>query len=363
MNPAFRFFPDQASTIAPRVDALYFYLVGISVFFSLLIFISVVYFAVKYRRRSEDDPPPPQMRDDVRLEVTWIVVPLFLVMIAFFWGASVYFAMARPPANALEIFVVGRQWMWKFQHPDGQREINELHVPLGRPVKLTLASEDVIHSFFIPAFRIKHDVVPGYYTMVWFEATKTGRFHLFCAEYCGTQHAGMMGQVVVLEPNQYEAWLSGELGGPSAPGAAEGSVAGRGQRLFQDLGCRNLPPARSPRHRADAGRLVRQNAKTAERPKRCRQRQLSARVDRQSPGQDRRRIPARDAAIPGQGQRRAIDGSDRLHQVHGANGRTGRRCRQTERVFRAGDGGGCETAKALKRPRDFHERSQAGIEL
>ena len=237
MNPAFRFFPDQASTIAPRVDALYLYLVGISVFFSLLIFISVVYFAVKYRRRSEDEPPPPEMRDDVRLEVAWIVVPLFLVMVAFFWGASVYFAMARPPSNALEIFVVGRQWMWKFQHPDGQREINELHVPLGRPVKLTLASEDVIHSFFIPAFRIKHDVVPGYYTTVWFEATKTGRFHLFCAEYCGTQHAGMMGQVVVLEPNQYEAWLSGELGGPSAPGAAEGSVAGRGQRLFQDLGC------------------------------------------------------------------------------------------------------------------------------
>ena len=237
MNPAFRFFPDQASTIAPRVDALYFYLVGISVFFSLLIFISVVYFAVKYRRRSEDEPPPPQMRDDVRLEVTWMVVPLFLAMIAFFWGASVYFAMARPPANALEIFVVGRQWMWKFQHPDGQREINELHVPLGRPVKLTLASEDVIHSFFIPAFRIKHDVVPGYYTMVWFEATKTGRFHLFCAEYCGTQHAGMMGQVVVLEPDQYETWLSGELGGPSALGGAEGSVASRGQRLFQDLGC------------------------------------------------------------------------------------------------------------------------------
>jgi cytochrome c oxidase subunit 2 len=234
MNPAFRFFPDQASTIAPRVDALYFYLVGISVFFSLLIFISVVYFAVKYRRRSQDEPPPPQIRDDVRLEVTWIVVPLCLVMIAFFWGASVYFAMAKPPANSLEIFVVGRQWMWKFQHPDGQREINELHVPLGRPVKLTLASEDVIHSFFVPAFRVKHDVVPGYYTTVWFEATRTGRFHLFCAEYCGTQHAGMVGQVVVLEPNQYEEWLSGGVGGP---GAAEGSVVRRGQRLFEELGC------------------------------------------------------------------------------------------------------------------------------
>lgn len=235
MDSALRFFPDQASTIAPRVDALYFYLVGISAFFSLLIFILVVYFAVKYRRRSEDEAPPPQMRDDLRLEIAWIVVPLVLVMIAFFWGASVYYAMARPPQDALEIFVVGRQWMWKFQHPDGQREINELHVPLGRPVKLTMASEDVIHSFFIPAFRVKHDVVPGYYTTVWFEATRTGRFHLFCAEYCGTQHAGMVGQVVVLEPNHYEEWLSGGVAGPV--GAPEGSVTGRGQRLFQDLGC------------------------------------------------------------------------------------------------------------------------------
>ena len=231
MDPALRFFPDQASTIAPRVDALYFYLIGISTFFSLLIFVSVVYFAVKYRRRSEDEPPPPQMRDDLRLEITWIVVPLVLVMIAFFWGASVYYAMARPPQDALEIFVVGRQWMWKFQHPDGQREINELHVPLGRPVKLTLASEDVIHSFFIPVFRVKHDVVPGYYTTVWFEATRTGRFHLFCAEYCGTLHAGMVGHVVVMEPNAYEAWLSG------AAGAAEGSPTSRGEKLFQNLGC------------------------------------------------------------------------------------------------------------------------------
>lgn len=236
MDPALRFFPDQASTIAPRVDALYFYLVGISGFFSLLIFVSVVYFAVKYRRRSEDEPPPPQMRDDLRLEIAWIVVPLVLVMIAFFWGASVYYAMARPPQDALEIFVVGRQWMWKFQHPDGQREINELHVPLGRPVKLTLASEDVIHSFFIPAFRVKHDVVPGYYTTVWFEATRTGRFHLFCAEYCGTQHAGMVGQVVVMEPNEYEAWLSGGVS-PGASAGPEGSPADRGKRIFESLGC------------------------------------------------------------------------------------------------------------------------------
>jgi len=237
MDSAIRFFPDQASSMAPRVDALYFYLIGISGFFSLLIFTLVIYFAVKYRRRSEDEPPPPQMRDSLALEITWIVVPLVLVMIAFFWGASVYVAMARPPQDALEIFVVGRQWMWKFQHPDGQREINQLHVPLGRPVKLTMASEDVIHSFFIPAFRVKHDVVPGFYTTVWFEATRAGRFHLFCAEYCGTQHAGMVGEVVVLEPRQYEAWLGGALAGPGAPGIPEGSPAARGQRLFQDLGC------------------------------------------------------------------------------------------------------------------------------
>lgn len=244
MGLGFSLFPDQASTMAPRVDALYFYLVAVSVFFTGLIFLLVIYFAVKYRRRSEEEPPPPQIPDNLALEVTWIVVPLILVMIAFFWGASVYFALARPPPDALEIFVVGRQWMWKFQHPDGQREINELHVPLGRPVKLTMASEDVIHSFFVPAFRVKHDVVPGFYTTVWFEATKPGKFHLFCAEYCGTQHAGMVGQITVLKPQQYQAWLSGALGAPQAVsepppiGAPlEGSLAAKGQRLFQDLGC------------------------------------------------------------------------------------------------------------------------------
>jgi cytochrome c oxidase subunit 2 len=244
MGEVFQLLPEQASTVAPRVDALYFYLLGIGTFFSLLIFTLVIYFAIKYRRRSEDEPPPPQMRDVIWLEVVWIVIPFALAMIAFFWGANVYYAMARPPQDALEVFVVGRQWMWKFQHPDGQREINQLHVPLGRPVKLTMASEDVIHSFYVPAFRVKHDVVPGRYTTAWFEATKPGEFHLFCAEYCGTQHSGMIGQIVVLEPEQYEAWLSGELGAPRAvaglpsPGAAPaGSLAAQGQQLFQKLGC------------------------------------------------------------------------------------------------------------------------------
>ncbi len=238
------FFPEQASTFAPQVDALYFFLVAVSLVFAGLIFFLVIYFAVKYRRRSADEAPPPYAVSDRRLEIAWSVVPFLLTMVMFYWGASLYFTMTRPPKDALEIWVVGRQWMWKFQHPDGQREINLLHVPVGRPIKLLLASEDVIHSFFVPAFRVKQDAVPGRYTSVWFEPTKTGRFHLFCAEYCGTQHSGMIGRIVVLEQHQYEEWLEG--GRVTAPPAAsdgtalkfvEGSAAAEGQKLFQNLGC------------------------------------------------------------------------------------------------------------------------------
>ena len=239
----FPLFPEQASTLAGRVDALYFFLVGVSLFFSLLIFVSVIYLAIKYHHRAGEEHAPGLVNDNLALEITWTVVPLALTMVMFAWGASVYFSMSRPPDNSLEIFVVGRQWMWKFQHPDGQREINELHVPLGQPVKLIIASEDVIHSFYVPVFRVKQDAVPGRYTTVWFEATKTGRFHMFCAEYCGTQHSGMIGRIVVLEPVQYAGWLTG--GEATAVGTAaaatlpraEGSVADRGRRLFDQLGC------------------------------------------------------------------------------------------------------------------------------
>lgn len=243
-------FPEQASTIAERVDALYFFLVGVSGFFTVLIFSAVIYFAIKYHHRTDAPHRPHLVNDNIWLEITWTVIPFALTMVMFVWGASIYFQMSRPPDNSLEIFVVGRQWMWKFQHPDGQREINELHVPLGQPVKLVIASEDVIHSFYVPAFRVKQDAVPGRYTTLWFEATKTGRFHMFCAEYCGTQHSGMIGRLVVLEPAQFAAWLSGTRdGGPgtalasTGPRASrpqprpEGSVADRGHRLFQQLGC------------------------------------------------------------------------------------------------------------------------------
>ncbi len=229
-------FPERASTMAGRVDALYFFLVGISVFFSLLIAGLIVFYAVKYRRRSPDEIGA-NIHGSLVLEVAWSVIPLLITMVIFVWGASVFFAMARPPDETLNIYVVGKQWMWKFQHLDGQREINELHVPLGRPVKLTMTSEDVIHDFFVPAFRVKADVLPGRYTTLWFEPTVPGRYHLFCAEYCGTKHSGMIGQVVVMEPSEYQTWLSG--------GASEGSLASAGAKLFADLACNTC-------HRPDA---------------------------------------------------------------------------------------------------------------
>jgi cytochrome c oxidase subunit 2 len=214
--------------MAPRVDALYFFLVGVAGFFALLIASLIVFFAVKYRRRRPDQIGA-RIAGGLVLEIAWTVIPLGITMVIFLWGASVFFAMATPPAETLNIYVVGKQWMWKFQHLNGQREINELHVPVGRPVKLLMTSEDVIHDVFVPAFRVKADVIPGRYTQVWFQPTKPGRYHLFCAEYCGTRHSGMIGEVVVMETNDFQAWLSS--------GGAEGSMASVGGKLFADLAC------------------------------------------------------------------------------------------------------------------------------
>ena len=221
-------FPEAASTVADSVDYLYFYLSAVTIVMTGLIFAAVFFFAIKYRRKSDDEIPKP-IHGSLKLEIAWSVIP-FLVMLTFFWwGAQLFFANASSPPNAMDMYVVGKQWMWKIQYPEGQREINELHVPVGRPVKLTLASEDVIHSFFIPAFRVKHDVVPGRYDTMWFTATKPGRYHLFCAEYCGTEHSGMVGWVTVMNETDYENWLSG--------GGSEGSMAQQGEKLFQQMGC------------------------------------------------------------------------------------------------------------------------------
>jgi cytochrome c oxidase subunit 2 len=224
----FPLFPVQASTSAGQVDALYFFLTGLSLFFVGIIFLPMFYFLLKYRRGNAADRSPWQI-STIKLEVAWTVVPLLLAMGIFAWGARVYFNMEVPPADTLEINIVGKQWMWKVQHQQGNREINELHVPVGRTVKLTLASEDVIHSFYIPAFRIKQDAVPGRFTTEWFKPTKTGAYHLFCAEFCGTHHSRMIGTVYVMEPAQYQEWL--------VRGSAGDTLAQTGARLFRELGC------------------------------------------------------------------------------------------------------------------------------
>ena len=224
----FPLFPEQASTMAPRVDQLYYFLLGISVFFATLILILIVTFAVKYRRRSDDERPRP-ISGNLGLEILWTLVPLSLTLVMFVWGARLYFITFYPPSDALEINVVAKQWMWKAQHAEGRSEIDELHIPTGRPVKLIMTSQDVIHDFFVPAFRVKNDVLPGRYTTLWFEATKPGAYRLFCSQYCGTQHSGMIGHIIALEPAEFQAWLSG--------GATVVSMATAGENLFQKLGC------------------------------------------------------------------------------------------------------------------------------
>lgn len=215
--------------MAASVDHLLYFLLAVAVFFSVGIFVTIFYFAIRYRRRSESELPVPA-HGAMTLEILWSVIPFGLTMIMFVWGASVFFMISRPPDDAQQIYVIGKQWMWKLQHMEGQREINELHIPVGQAVKLTMTSEDVIHDFFVPAFRTKADVLPGRYTTTWFKPTKPGKYHLFCAQYCGTNHYAMVGWIYVMEPQDYQAWLSG---------GATTSLASRGEKLFQDLACAN----------------------------------------------------------------------------------------------------------------------------
>lgn len=222
------FFPEQASTLAARVDNLYLFIVAVTSFFAVLVTVFVIVFAVKYRT---DDPLAvgARIHGSIPLELAWSIIPFIISIVIFAWAADVYFDLYRPPDQTLDIYATGKRWMWKFQHLDGQNEINELHVPLGRAVKVTFTSEDVLHSLFFPAFRTKADAIPGRYSSVWFTPTKLGEFHLFCAEYCGTRHSGMVGKVIVMEPAAYQAWLSGTVVG--------GSLSTRGEQLFNDLSC------------------------------------------------------------------------------------------------------------------------------
>lgn len=222
------FAPDQASSYAGDVDNLYGMLWVLTIFFGIGLTLAIFYFAIKYRRRHPNEVGKP-VAGAIRLELTWTIIPFIISMGIFAMGTEIYFKIYHPPASATDVYVVGKQWMWKFQHVEGQREINELHVPLGRRIKLTMTTEDTIHSLFVPAFRMKLDVVPGRYSTVWFEPTQLGRFELFCAEYCGTSHSGMIGSVVVMGPAEYQTWLAG--------GSGEGTPAQQGEKLFAQLAC------------------------------------------------------------------------------------------------------------------------------
>lgn len=224
----FPLFPDQASTIASGVDGVYFLLVGLSVFFAVLVFFFIFLFAIRYRRGTTADRSG-LVFESAKLEFFWSFVPLLLALTVFVIQAMAYFNLYRPPIDALEIYIVGKQWMWKAQHPEGQAEINELHVPVNRAVRLIMTSQDVIHSFYIPAFRVKQDVLPGRYTSMWFEATQPGTYHLFCTEFCGTDHAEMGGSVIVMPEAEYQQWLAGDSG--NVP------LAEAGAAQFQQLGC------------------------------------------------------------------------------------------------------------------------------
>lgn len=226
-----RLLPEQASTMAGPVDQLYWFITGVSGFFTLLVASLILWFAIRYRRRGVRTERPAA-EGVLALELTWSIIPFVIAMIMFVWGAQLFISMKQPPPDALQVFAVGKRWMWKVQHLEGKREINELHVPVGQPVKVTLTSEDVIHSFYIPAFRVKQDAVPGRYTEFWFEATQPGTYHLFCSEFCGSQHARMIGQVVAMEPADYQAWLSG-----TDRGAPRLTMAEAGERAFAELGC------------------------------------------------------------------------------------------------------------------------------
>jgi cytochrome c oxidase subunit 2 len=220
--------PPAASSIAGGIDQLYYFLTGVTLFFTVLIFSIIFYFMIKYRRRSPDEIPP-ETHAPLALELAWTLIPSAICVVMFFWSSYLFVRNSRPPAASTEIFVIGKQWMWHIQHPEGPREINELHVPINQPIEVTMTSQDVIHDFYIPAFRVKKDVLPARYTSIWFEATKIGTYHIYCAQYCGTNHSEMIGWVYVMSQSDYAAWLAG--------GEQNVSMSQSGEHLFSLLGC------------------------------------------------------------------------------------------------------------------------------
>lgn len=229
----FPLLPDNASKMGFQIDLVWWFLVALTVVMTTLIFAAVVIFVVWFRKKN-DGRVATQIEGSTQLELLWSGIPLVILLGLFGWGTAVYVQLMRPPADVMDFYVVGKQWMWKIQHPTGQREINTLHIPINKAVRLTQTSEDVIHSFFIPAFRTKKDVVPGRYTQQWFEATKLGTYHIFCAEYCGTKHSQMVGTVTVMTQDDYQNWLAGVVAGESPEET--------GKKLFEGMRCVSCHP-------------------------------------------------------------------------------------------------------------------------
>lgn len=198
--------PPQRSTLAEGTDALFNFINVTSIILLIGITFAIIYFAWKYRRRSENDVTPVITHNSA-LEITWSVIPLILVMIVFGWGLSGYVNLTTPPDDSYEIRVVGKSWLWEFHYETGHVSVNELHVPVNRPVKLVMISDDVLHSLYIPDFRVKMDVLPNRYTQLWFEATEVGESVVFCTEYCGSAHSNMLATAFVHTQEDFETWL------------------------------------------------------------------------------------------------------------------------------------------------------------
>jgi len=222
------------STIAGHVDALFYFIFWAAVFFFLLIVGLTVYFIIKYRRRG-DEEATSHIAQNLKLEIVWTSVPIILVAIVFVWGFKIFMSMQVAPKDSIEIKVTARQWMWLFDYPNGLKSVNELVVPVNQPVKMLMSSEDVIHSFYIPQFRIKQDVLPNRYTVTWFQATRAGKYDLYCAEFCGKGHSEMRGTVRVVTDDKYQQYLEG--GGQESGGGGGQSLAALGKQLYTSRAC------------------------------------------------------------------------------------------------------------------------------
>ena len=300
----FALFPPEASKIAPQMDALYFFMVLVSLVGLTIVILLVTSFSILYSKKRH--PVAVQIEGSTLLEATWTIIPLGLFLVMFVWGALLYFRIYTPPANAMNIYVVGKQWMWKVEHPGGQHEINALHVPVGRAVQLTLISQDVFHSFSIPAFRVKREAIPGRYTSVWFEATTPGTYHLFCTQYCGTEHSHMIGDVVVMTPEDFQKWLASSTSG--------NSLAQNGERLFSSLSCNachnTRPDARGPSLANVYGSQLELSSGRFD----YGGRRVSAAGDSESVAAHHRGLCADHAHLSGADQRRRRDRAGGVHQ-------------------------------------------------